>query len=163
MTPVTQGSTMYIFDRKAFKTMTATVGSVSQPHLSKAAQSNPALAFQGFVVDVSLSIDGETKTVEFPVNSMSATYNEQGWFMSCDNTVVSREIESAVSSARQFLSQVPFNERVVKEGPELISQLNPSRKIEEQSIREIVGMREEIAEFRKLLMGLSNDIAKKSE
>jgi hypothetical protein len=154
---------MYIYDRKAFGVKTAMVNSVSQPHISKAAQGNPALAFQGFVVDVSLSVDGDTKTVEFPVNSVSASYAEQGWFMSYDSSVVTREIESSISAAKQFLSQVPLNERIVKDGPELISQLNPSKRIEEQSMREIAGIREELAEFKRLLMGMSSGIAKKEE
>lgn len=116
---------------------TANVTSVSQPHVSKAAQTNPALVMQGFVIDVFLNIGGENTSIEFPVNSTSANYPEKGWFVSSDRLIVTREIETAVNNSKQYKSQLPYHEMVIEKGPALILQLNPEKQIEAEQAQKI--------------------------
>ena len=92
-TQIAQGAVLFILNRKEPSVTQASVLSVSQPHVAKAAATNPALAMQGFVVDLTLSMGGETTTIEFPVNSASANYPEKAWFISNDRLAVTREIE----------------------------------------------------------------------
>lgn len=134
---IAQGATLYIFNRKDFTVTTASVTSVSQPHVSKAAQTNPALIMQGFVVDVFLTIGSESTSIEFPVNVTSANYPDKGWFVSMDALVVTREIENAVNNSKQYKSQLPYHEMVVQKGPSLIMQLNPDKQLEAQQAQKI--------------------------
>lgn len=115
----------------------ASVLNVSQPHISKAAQTNPALGMQGFVVDLSLSVGNDTVSVEYPVNSSGANYPEKGWYISPDRMAVTREIESATNNSKQFLSQRPWHEMVVQKAPSLIMQLNPERQVEAEQAEKI--------------------------
>ena len=142
---IAQGATLYLFNRKDFSVTMANVMNVSQPHVSKAAQTNPALGMQGFVVDITIQIGNETTSVEYPVNSQGASYPEKGWYISPDRTAVTREIEAASNSSKQFLSQRPYHEMVVQKAPGLILQLNPERQLEAQQAQKIAMLEDRLA------------------
>lgn len=152
-----QGATVYIFNRKPFTVTTGTIVAVSQPHISKAAQGNPALAFSTFVVDVTVSIGSDTQTFEFPVNSASANYSDRGCFVSVDNLAVSREVETMVNNAKQFMSQVPWNQMVIEKGEPLMMQLHPEKKIEAEQAQKIAALESRVASMSgdiKQLVGM---------
>ena len=142
---IAQGSTLYILNRKDFSVSPALVSAVSQPHVSKAAQTNPALVMQGFVTDVTLSIGNETTTIEYPVNNTSANYPEKGWFVSPDRLVDTREIDTMLGASKQYLSQRPWHEMVVNKAPSLIMQLNPEKQIEAQQAERIASLESQIS------------------
>lgn len=156
-TQLAQGATLYVLNRKPFTVTTGTIVAVSQPHISKAAQGNPALAFSAFVVDVTVSIGSDTQTIEFPVNSTFANYPDKGWFVSVDNLAVSREVETMVNNSKQFMSQVPWNQMVIEKGEPLMLQLNPEKKIEAEQSKKIAALESQIAAMSgdlKQLVGL---------
>lgn len=144
---IAQGATLYLFNRKDFSVETASVTGVSQPHISKAAQTNPALAMNGFVVDLSISTGSENTSIEFPVNNSSANYPEKGWFVSPDPALVTREIEAAVNNSKQFKSQLPYHEMVIQKGPTLIMQLNPEKQMEAQQAQKISQLEAQLSEM----------------
>ena len=148
-TQIAQGSSVFILNRKEPSVTTATVVNVSQPHVSKSAQTNPALALQGFVVDLSLSMGNETMTLEFPVNSANANYPERGWFVSNDRLAIIREIESMANMSKQILSQVPMHEKMVKGCDALMLQLNPDKQKEAQQAEEIAMLKAQIEEMKR--------------
>ena len=148
-TQIAQGAALYILNRKELSVIPATVVNVSQPHVPKAAQSNPALAMQGFVVDLTLTMGNETTTIEFPVNSANANYPEKGWFVSNDRMAVVREVESMANMSRQILSQVPMHEKIVQNCDTLLLQLNPERQKEAQQAQEIEVLKAQIEEMRR--------------
>lgn len=148
-TQIAQGATVYIFNRKDFSTSLASVVSVSQPHISKAAQMNPALAMQGFVIDLTLAMGGENTTIEFPVNSTSANYPDKGWYISTDRLATTREVESAVNASKQYMAQKPYHEMVLQKGPSIIMQLNPEMQMEAEQARKIASLENRLAEMEK--------------
>ena len=148
-TQISQGSALYILNRKDFSVATAIVNSVSQPHIMKAAQSNPALAMQGFVIDLGISIGNENTSLEFPVNSMSANYPDKNWFVSQDKQSVIHEIESMESASKQFLAQKPWHEMVIQKSPALMTQLNPELLKEAQQAKEIEMLKAQIEEMKR--------------
>ena len=144
---IAQGATLYVFNRKDFSVAMASVLNVSQPHVSKAAQTNPALGMQGFVVDLTLSMGYETTSVEYPVNSQGANYPEKGWYISPDQAAVSREVEAANNNSKQFLAQIPYHEMVVKKAPALQMQLNPKLQMEAQQAEKIARLESQLADI----------------
>ena len=157
---IAQGASLYILTRKEPSVITATVVSVSQPHVSKAAQTNPALALQGFVVDLTLSVGNETTTVEFPVNSASANYPDKGWFVSNDRLAITREIESMANMSRQVLSQVPMHQKIVQGCEALLVQVNPERQKEAQQAQEIAALKAQIEEMKRGYSDTGNKLDK---
>ena len=164
---IAQGATLYILNRKEFTVTPATVASVSQPHLSKAAQTNPALAMQGFVIDLTITSGNDTTTVEFPVNSISASYADKGWFVSPDRLAITREIEAMESSSKQHLSQNGWHEMVVQKAPSLMMQVNPEKQAEAQQAEKIASLENQLAaingKFDQLVSMLSANPAKTKE
>ena len=146
---IAQGSALYILNRKEPSVTQASVLNVSQPHVSKAAASNPALALQGFVVDLTLSMGSETTTIEFPVNSTSANYPEKAWFISNDRLAVTREIESMANMSRQILSQVPMHQKMVNGCDALLLQLNPEKQKEVAQEQEIAALKAQVEEMKR--------------
>jgi len=144
---IAQGATLYLFNRKDFTVTMANVMNVSQPHVSKAAQTNPSLGMQGFVVDLTIQIGNETTSVEYPVNSQGASYPEKGWYISPDPTAVSREVEAANNNSRQFLAQIPYHEMVVKKAPAVQMQLNPKLQMEAQQAEKIASLEKQLADI----------------
>lgn len=144
---ISQGATLYVFNRKDFSVALASVTNVSQPHVSKAAQTNPALVIQGFVIDVFLNIGGESTSIEFPVNSTSANYPEKGWFVSTDRLIVTREIETAVNNSKQYKAQMPYHEMVIQKAPSLIMQLNPEKQLEAEQAQKITKLEAQLSEM----------------
>ena len=144
---IAQGATLYILNRKEPSVMEANVVNVSQPHISKSAQNNPMGAFQNLVVDLTLSLGGETTTIEFPINSAVANYPEKGWYASTDKTAVAREVESMANMSRQILTQVPMHQKIVQGCDALILQLNPEKQKEAQQAQEITMLKAQLSEM----------------
>lgn len=155
---IAQGMTLFILNRKDFSITPATVTGVSQPHMSKAAQTNPALMMQGFVIDLTLTSGNDTTTIEFPVNSVSASYEDKGWFVSPDRLAITREVEAMDARSKQHLSQNPWHEMVVQKAPSLLLQVNPEKQAEVSQMKKIAALENQIAEmngkFDKILAGM---------
>lgn len=146
---IAQGATVYIFNHKDFSTSIASVVSVSQPHISKAAQSNPALAMQGFVIDLTLANGGENTTIEFPVNSVSANYPDKGWFVSADRLATSREVEAAINASKQYMAQLPYHQMVLQKGPSMLLEINPQMRLEAEQAQKIASLENRLAEMER--------------
>lgn len=146
---IAQGTALQILNRKDMTLISATVTNVSAPHVPKAAQSNPALAWQGLVVDLTISIGGETVTVEYPMGGISASYPDKGWFISPDTAVVSREVESMDKTSRQNIAMEQWNHMVVERSPQILMQLNPDKAREAQQAQEIAMLRAQNEEMAR--------------
>ena len=144
---IAQGASLYVLNRKEPDVKQATVVNVSQPHVSKAAQANPAAALQGFVIDLTLSMANDTTTIEFPVNSASANYPDKGWFVSTDRQAVIREVEAINNVAEQIISQAPAQKEISDKCKELLVRLNPEKQKEEQQAQEIMMLKNQLAEM----------------
>ncbi len=157
---IAQGATVYIFNRKDLTVSVASVTGVSQPHISKAAQANPMLSMQGFVVDVALALGSESTSIEFPVNNASANYPERGWFVSPDRLAVTREIETMVNASKQFLAQKSWHATVLQKGPALIMQLNPEMQVEAEQAQKIASLESKLADMERSSTETSNKLDK---
>ena len=134
---IAQGTALQILNRKDMTLIPATVTNVSLPHIPKEAQTNPSLAWQGLVVDLTLQMGSDTTTVEYPINGQSASYPKQGWFISPDPHVVSREIESLEKASAQAIAAMPWHKLVQERAPQLILQLDADKRKEAQQAQEI--------------------------
>ena len=144
-----QGAPLYIFDKNDNTIKEASVVSVSLPHYSKAAASNPMGVFQTPVVEITYSLGGENATLEFPVNSLLAEYPAKGWFVSIDKNVVSREIDAEADRAQQQLALVPKYKKIVEEREALQGALFPERGGKPSEDLDL--LRSEVSELKELL------------
>ena len=145
---IAQGTALQILNRKDMTLIPATVTNVSAPHIPKAAQSNPTLAWQGLVVDLTISMGSETTTVEYPMGSVSASYPEKGWFISTDAATLGREVEAMNNKAKQDIANEPWNHMVVERSPLILMQIFPEKAKEAQQAQEIEMLKKQIEEMR---------------
>ena len=146
---IAQGTPLQILNRKDMTLIPATVTNVSKPHIPKEAQNNPTLMWQGPVVDLTLQMGSETQTVEYPVNGPSASYPKQGWFISPDPIVISRELESMEKVSDQALATVPWHQLVKDRAPKLALQLDEGKRKEAQQAQEIAMLRAQNEEMAR--------------
>ena len=146
---IMQGATLYIFDRKEMNFIPASVINVSQQHVTKSAQTNPAAAMQGLVVDLTVSTGKNTTTIEFPVNATTANYPELGWFVSTDRNAVSREIEAMGNISKQALAQGPMHEKIARRCDELLLVAVPERQKEVQQAQMITALEAQVQRLEK--------------
>ena len=146
---IAQGTPLQILNRKDMTLIPATVTNVSQPHVPKEAQSNPTLAWQGLVVDLTLQMGNETTTVEYPINGQSASYPKQGWFISPDPHIVSRELESMEKVSEQAIATMPWHRLVKERAPQLALQLDEGKRREAQQAQEIAMLRAQNEEMAR--------------
>lgn len=156
---IAQGTALQILNRKDMTLIPATVTNVSPPHIPKEAQSNPALMWQGLVVDLTLQTGSETTTVEYPVNGTGASYPKQGWYISPDPLLICREIETMGKAADTALATMPWHQLVKERAPQLVLQLNPERRKEAQQAQEIEMLKKKLdeSERRSSEMGVKLD------
>lgn len=146
---IAQGTALQILNRKDMTLIPATITNVSSPHVPKEAQTNPTLAWQGLVVDLTLQMGSETTTVEYPINGPSASYPKQGWFISPDPLIVSREIEAMEKASDQALATMPWHQLVKERSRGLVLQLNPEKRKEAQQEQEIAILKSQIEEMKR--------------
>ena len=146
---IAQGTPLQILSRKDMTLIPATVTNVSKPHVPKEAQNNPTIMWQGPVVDLTLQMGNESTTIEYPVNGPSASYPKQGWFISPDPIVVSRELESMEKVSDQALATVPWHQLVKERAPQLALQLDAGKRKEAQQAQEIAMLRAQNEEMAR--------------
>lgn len=153
---ITPGMTLYFFNKNQMDVAVVTVTNVSQPHVSKAAQSNPAAIFNGFVVDVSFSVGGETVSVEFPTGSMFANYPDKGIFLSTDASAIDREIDVLENSAKQYMSQYPAQQKLLELCGPLRNKLHPERQQEAAKQEKIEALENKMDQLMNLIASMSS-------
>lgn len=146
---IAQGTPLQILNRKDMVLIPATVTNVSKPHVPKEAQNNPTLLWQGPVVDLTLQMGNETTTVEYPVNGPSASYPKQGWFISPDPIVVSRELESMEKASDMAIATMSWHQLVKERAPQLALQLDPGKRKEAQQAQEIAALKAQNEEMAR--------------
>ena len=147
--PIAQGTALQILNRKDMTLIPATITNVSPPHVPKEAQANPTLAWQGLVVDLTLQMGSDTTTVECPINGQSASYPKQGWFISPDPHVVSRELESMEKVSDQAIATMPWHQLVKERAPQLALQLDEGKRKEAQQAQELAMLRAQNEEMTR--------------
>lgn len=146
---IAQGTPLQILNRKDMTLIPATITNVSPPHVPKEAQNNPTLAWQGLVVDLTIQMGNETTTVEYPMNGQSASYPKQGWFISPDPHIVSRELESMEKVSTQAIATMPWHQLVKERAPQLALQLDEGKRKEAQQAQEIAMLRTQNEEMAR--------------
>lgn len=146
---IAQGTALQILNRKDMTLIPATITNVSPPHVPKEAQSNPTLAWQGLVVDLTIQMGSETTTVEYPFNGQSANYPKQGWFISPDPQIVSRELESMEKVSTQAIATMPWHQLVKERAPQLALQLDEGKRKEAKQEQEIAMLKSQIEEMKR--------------
>lgn len=109
------------------------------------------------VVDISVKVGDDTKEFKnVNVATSIADTGAGGYLISDDKMIITKEVEAFLSYSQNVLNSVPYHQKVVESGKQMMMQLNPNLQKEEERNNEFAQMRAEMTEMRNMMMGFAN-------
>ena len=146
------GTPVYVLYKNEPRFATAKVVSISNqyPQFNYQQPLNPG---QNVAVDIAIEVNGKTETYQrIPLNSTIAEFPDKGVLISETREGIINEVNAIRGTSQAALEQVEAHKRVIASCDQLLFDLNPQlRKDQEQA--------EEIANLKTQLAGMSDQIA----
>lgn len=146
------GTPVYVLYKNEPRFATAKVVSVSNqyPQFNFQQPLNPG---QNVAVDIAIEVNGKTETYQrIPLNSTIAEFPDKGVLVSETRDGIINEVNAIRGASQAALEQVEAHKRVIASCDQLLFDLNPQlRKDQEQAT--------EIANLKQQLAGMSDQIA----
>lgn len=146
------GTPVYVLYKNEPRFATAKVVSVSNqyPQFNFQQPLNPG---QNVAVDIAIEVNGKTETYQrIPLNSTIAEFPDKGVLISETRDGIINEVNAIRGASQAALEQVEAHKRVIASCDQLLFDLNPQlRKDQEQAT--------EIANLKQQLAGMSDQIA----
>ena len=109
------------------------------------------------VIDINVKVDNDTKTFgNVNVANSIADTGAGGYLLSDDKMIITKEVEAFLSYSQNVLNSVPYHQKVVDAGKQIMMQLNPELQKEEERHNEFAQMRAEMSEMRNMMKGFAN-------
>ena len=139
------GTPVYLFYKNEMRYAAGTVHQVSGQYPAMNYQ-QPMMPGAGAVVNVTIDVNGKTESYErIPLNTSIAEFPDKG-------VLISETREGIINERQSVLQQVPTIEQEIKACDNLLIELNPQLKREQEQAGKI-------ASLEKQLAGMSDQIA----
>lgn len=107
----------------------------------------------GMMVDLSIEVDGKTETYpRIPINSSIAEFPDKGVILSETRDGIVNEINVIRNASQTAIDQVDLHKRIIASCDQLLLDLNPQLKHEQEQAGKIARLEEQLA-------GMSDQIA----
>lgn len=122
----------------------------------------------GMMVDLSIEVDGKTETYpRIPINSSIAEFPDKGVILSETRDGIVNEINVIRNASQTAIDQVDVHKRVIASCDQLLLDLNPQLKHEQEQAGKIARLEEQLAgmsdQIAALTGMLSKSLGKKKE
>ena len=122
----------------------------------------------GMMVDLSIEVDGKTETYpRIPINSTIAEFPEKGVILSETREGIVNEINVIRNASQTAIDQVDLHRRIIASCDQLLLDLNPQLKHEQEQAGKIARLEEQLAgmsdQIAALTGMLSKSLGKKQE
>lgn len=122
----------------------------------------------GLMVDLSIEVDGRTETYpRIPINSSIAEFPDKGVILSETRDGIVNEISVIRNASQTALEQVDLHRRIIASCDQLLLDLNPQLKHEQEQAGKIARLEEQLAgmsdQIAALTGMLSKSLGKKKE
>ena len=164
-----QGTPVYVLYKNEPKFAVGKVAQVSN-------QYPPQFNFQqplnpnnmGMMVDLSIEVDGKTETYpRIPINSTIAEFPDKGVILSETRDGIVNEINVIRNASQTAIDQVDVHKRIIASCDQLLLDLNPQLKHEQEQAGKIARLEEQLAgmsdQIAALTGMLSKSLGKKKE
>jgi len=149
-----QGTPVYVLYKNEPRFAVGKVAQVSNqypPQFSFQQPINPSN--MGMMVDLSIEVDGKTETYSrIPINSSIAEFPDKGVILSETRDGIVNEINVIRNASQTAIEQVELHKRIIASCDQLLLDLNPQLKHEQEQAGKIARLEEQIA-------GMSEQIA----
>lgn len=122
----------------------------------------------GMMVDLSIEVDGKTETYSrIPINSSIAEFPDKGVIVSETRDGIVNEIGVIRNASQTAIEQVDVHKRIIASCDQLLLELNPQLKHEQEQAGKIARLEEQLAgmsdQIAALTGMLSKSLGKKKE
>lgn len=163
------GTPVYVLYKNEPRFAVAKVAQVSNqypPQFNFQQPLNPTT--MGMMVDLSIEIDGKTESYpRIPINSAIAEFPDKGVIISETRDGIVNEINVIRNASQTAIDQVDAHKRVIAACDQLLLDLNPQLKHEQEQAGKIARLEEQLAgmsdQIAALTGMLSKSLGKKKE
>lgn len=164
-----QGTPVYVLYKNEPRFAVGKVAQVSNqypPQFNFQQPLNPNT--MGMMVDLSIEVDGKTETYpRIPINSSIAEFPDKGVILSETRDGIVNEINVIRNASQTAIDQVDLHKRIIASCDQLLLDLNPQLKHEQEQAGKIAKLEEQLAgmsdQIAALTGMLSKSLGKKKE
>lgn len=164
-----QGTPVYVLYKNEPRFSVGKVAQVSNqypPQFNFQQPINPNT--MGMMVDLSIEVDGKTETYpRIPINSSIAEFPDKGVILSETRDGIVNEINVIRNASQTAIDQVDLHRRIIASCDQLLLDLNPQLKHEQEQAGKIARLEEQLAgmsdQIAALTGMLSKSLGKKKE
>ena len=115
----------------------------------------------GLMVDLSIEVDGKTETYpRIPINSTIAEFPDKGVILSETRDGIVNEINVIRNASQMAIEQVDLHKRVIAACDQLLLDLNPQLKHEQEQAGKIARLEEQLAGMSEQIAALTGMLSK---
>ena len=164
-----QGTPVYVLYKNEPRFAVGKVAQVSNqypPQFNFQQPINPNT--MGMMVDLSIEVDGKTETYpRIPINSSIAEFPDKGVILSETRDGIVNEINVIRNASQTAIDQVDLHRRIIASCDQLLLDLNPQLKHEQEQAGKIAKLEQQLAgmsdQIAALTGMLSKSLSKKKE
>ena len=115
----------------------------------------------GMMVDLSIEVDGKTETYpRIPINSSIAEFPDKGVILSETRDGIVNEINVIRNASQTAIDQVDLHRRIIASCDQLLLDLNPQLKHEQEQAGKIARLEEQLAGMSDQIAALTGMLSK---
>ena len=154
------GTPVFVLYKNEPRFATAKVVSISNQYPQYNFQ-QPLNAGNGPVVDLVLEIDGKTETFSrIPLNSSIAEFPDKGVIISETRDGIVNEVNVIRNASQTAIEQVDAHKRIISACDQLLCDLNPQLKHEQEQAGKIARLEEQLAGMSDQIAALTGMLSK---
>jgi hypothetical protein len=154
------GTPVFVLYKNEPRFATAKVVSISNQYPQYNFQ-QPLNAGNGPVVDLVLEIDGKTETFSrIPLNSSIAEFPDKGVIISETRDGIVNEVNVIRNASQTAIEQVDTHKRIISACDQLLCDLNPQLKHEQEQAGKIARLEEQLAGMSDQIAALTGMLSK---
>lgn len=161
------GTPVYVLYKNEPRFAVAKVSQVSNQYPNLAYQ-QPLIPGNNVAVDIAIEVDGKMETYQrIPLNSTIAEFPDKGVLISETREGIINEVNAIRSASQTAIDQVDAHKRVIASCDQLLFDLNPQLKKDQEQAAEIATLKQQLAgmsdQIAALTGMLSKSLGKKKE
>ena len=115
----------------------------------------------GMMVDLSIEVDGKTETYpRIPINSSIAEFPDKGVILSETRDGIVNEINVIRNASQTAIDQVDLHRRIIASCDQLLLDLNPQLKHEQEQASKIASLEQQLAGMSDQIAALTGMLSK---
>lgn len=115
----------------------------------------------GMMVDLSIEVDGKTETYpKIPINSTIAEFPDKGVILSETRDGIVNEVNVIRNASQTAIDQVDVHKRIIESCDQLLLDLNPQLKHEQEQAGKIARLEERLAGMSDQIAALTGMLSK---